>query len=111
MYKAIFNRDADRDGSQYWSEQVKNGFDLHSIAQCFIESPESQSMGQLTDEQFVEKLYNNALGRPSDAQEKAYWLDQLATGALDRASVALCFVGSSEGQSTIDNVIIVSGNV
>ena len=68
-------------------------------------------MGQLTDEQFVEKLYNNALGRPSDAQGKAYWLDQLATGALDRASVALCFVGSSEGQSTIDNVIIVSGNV
>ena len=84
---------------------------MHSIAQCFIESPESQSMGQLTDEQFVEKLYNNALGRPSDAQGKAYWLDQLATGALDRASVALCFVGSSEGQSTIDNVIIVSGNV
>lgn len=111
LYKAIFNRDADHDGSQYWSEQVKNGFDLHSIAQCFIESPESQSMGQLTDEQFVEKLYNNALGRPSDAQGKAYWLDQLATGALDRASVALCFVGSSEGQSTIDNVIIVSGNV
>lgn len=111
LYKAIFNRDADRDGSQYWSEQVKNGFDLHSIAQCFIESPESQSMGQLTDEQFVEKLYNNALGRPSDAAGKAYWLDQLATGALDRASVALCFVGSSEGQSTIDNVIIVSGNV
>lgn len=111
LYKAIFNRDADHDGSQYWSEQVKNGFDLHSIAQCFIESPESQSMGQLTDEQFVEKLYNNALGRPSDAPGKAYWLDQLATGALDRASVALCFVGSSEGQSTIDNVIIVSGNV
>lgn len=111
LYKAIFNRDADRDGSQYWSEQVKNGFDLHSIAQCFIESPESQSMGQLTDEQFVEKLYNNALGRASDPTGKAYWLDQLATGALDRASVALCFVGSSEGQSTIDNVIIVSGNV
>lgn len=111
LYKAIFNRDADHDGSQYWSEQVKNGFDLHSIAQCFIESPESQSMGQLTDEQFVEKLYNNALGRASDPAGKAYWLDQLATGALDRASVALCFVGSSEGQSTIDNVIIVSGNV
>lgn len=111
LYKAIFNRDADHDGSQYWSEQVKNGFDLHSIAQCFIESPESQSMGQLTDEQFVEKLYNNALGRASDPAGKAYWLDQLATGALDRASVALCFVGSPEGQSTIDNVIIVSGNV
>lgn len=112
LYKAIFNRDADHDGSQYWSEEVKNGFDLHSIAQCFIESPESQSiMGQLTDEQFVEKLYNNALGRASDPAGKAYWLDQLATGALDRASVALCFVGSSEGQSTIDNVIIVSGNV
>lgn len=111
LYKAIFNRDADHDGSQYWSEQVKNGFDLHSIAQCFIESPESQSMGQLTDEQFVEKLYNNALGRASDPAGKAYWLDQLATGSLDRASVALCFVGSPEGQSTIDNVIIVSGNV
>ena len=54
--------------------------------------------GNLNDEQFVDQVYMNVLGRPADPGGKAYWTGQLTTG-VTRGQVMLpsCSTFSATG--------------
>ena len=47
-----------------------------------------------SDARYVDYAYQTALGRSADAEGKAYWLDELQSGHIDRATLlsALAFV-------------------
>lgn len=93
LYGAVFGRGPDQAGFRYWT-----GLSVPTaeIANHFVGSPEfAVRYGRLTDEQFVERVYQNVLGRPSDRAGMRYWSGLLQSG-VDRGTVMLGFSESPE---------------
>ena len=66
------------------------------MSNAFAESAEFiATYGATSDEQFVDLVYANVMGRPADADGRAYWLQQLATG-LSRGEMMTGFSESVE---------------
>lgn len=96
MYRAYFQRNPDASGYQYWRQQRFNGIGLDVISDVFAGSPEFIGRyGNLSNTQFVDRLYQNVLGRTPDAGGRAYWINQL-TGGVTRGQVMVAFSESPE---------------
>ena len=96
VYRATLDRDPDGAGFLDWTGRLADGRALDSVVAGFVGSPEFQATyGALSNDGFVELLYQNVLGRPSDAGGKANWLARLAGGDT-RAEVVLGFSESPE---------------
>jgi hypothetical protein len=105
LFYALLDRPPDGGGLQFWENQQAHGLPLQAIAQDFISSSEYQHLhGPQTDQQFVDALYQGALGRPADAGGEAAWVSQLSHGAT-RADVALGIAESPEAQAHLAPVI------
>jgi hypothetical protein len=98
LYDAAFDRLPDGGGLLNWIEYVKGGRSLSEVAHGFLVSAEFQAKaGNLNDPEFVERLYQIVLDRPSDAQGKEHWLGELSRG-MSRADLLLIFSESHEHQ-------------
>ncbi len=96
LYQAYFLRNPDQGGYLFWRRSLLNGIGLADISDFFAQSPEFIGRyGNLTEDQFIDQIYNNVLGRPADAEGRAYWIGQLAAGAT-RGQVMLSFSESNE---------------
>jgi Ca2+-binding RTX toxin-like protein len=97
LYQATLDRAPDAGGAQGWVAQLaEDRITLAEAAGSFVASREFQNTyGALDDAGFVELLYQNVLGRASDAAGRQGWLDSLANGA-SRADVVLGFSESRE---------------
>jgi Ca2+-binding RTX toxin-like protein len=97
LYDTVLQRTPDQAGLDLWVDQIEDrGGTLKDVARGFLNSPEFQTRtGGLSNADFVEFLYNNALGRASDPGGKANWVQQLNSGA-DRADLLIGFSESAE---------------
>jgi len=96
LYTAAFLRPVDAGGLEYWSERRRTGTSLRHVAQAFALSQEFRNRyGQLTNGQFVDRVYRNVLGRAPDAGGSAYWTGRL-DGGTSRGDVLLGFSESAE---------------
>lgn len=112
LYQGLFDRSADLGGAQNWLTAIDIGFTDVQVAQAFLSSPEfTDTWGTLTNEQYVELLYQNSFNRDADPQGLANWTAAIDMGLLSRAQVAVAIVGSPEGQASIDNVLVIPGLV
>lgn len=101
LYDVFFNRAADSAGLSYWVNALKNGSSLRDIANSFTASSEFQSkFAGTSTADYVEATYGNLFGRPSDAAGKAYWVERIDSGSLNRAEVSLAFSLSPEALSS-----------
>jgi len=100
-YLGILTRDADVGGFEAWLGALLAGVSREQIVQGFLGSGEFQSSfgSNLTNGQFVERMYNNILLRSSDPGGFNYWVWLLDSGQLTRAQLALIFLDSGEFQS------------
>jgi hypothetical protein len=86
----------DLPGLQFWMNVSRQGAALDQIATQFVNSAEFKSLyGSSSNDTLVEVLYQNDLGRSSDAAGKAYRLDLLQKGT-STGSVLTAFTLSSE---------------
>jgi hypothetical protein len=98
LYYGLLDRAPDASGLAGWENALAQGTSIQQIAQAFISSSEHAKVhGQDSDQQFVQSLYQDALGRPADAGGLASWEAQLSQGA-SRASVAVGIAESPEAQ-------------
>ncbi|WP_323770764.1 DUF4214 domain-containing protein [Antarctobacter sp.] len=107
IYKAVFGREPDVNGHQYWVTQLASTAKSHAeIAQGFMASPEFQNTyGTTTDVEFVTLLYQNVLGRAPDTGGLNAWLSNLSDG-MSRQMVVRHFAESPENKvSTLDGQI------
>jgi hypothetical protein len=79
----ILDRQAEMTGFQYWA---KSGDFLGGMVVSFIDSDEYQNTtgrtwDAMNQEEQIEELYLALLGRASDVEGKAYWLNDLTNGA------------------------------
>jgi hypothetical protein len=99
-YLGILTRDADYAGFRGWLGALLVGVSREQIVQAFLDSGEFQSRfgSNLTNGQFVERMYNNILLRSSDPGELNAWVGGLNSGQLTKAQVALSLLDSEEFQ-------------
>ena len=101
LYNASFKRLPDADGLEYWINQFSSGANsIRVVASSFLGSSEfAERYGSnVTDEKFVNTLYQNVLGRAADSLGLSYWLRQLNSGAETRYEVLLGFAESAENK-------------
>ncbi|QHG63847.1 DUF4214 domain-containing protein [Pseudomonas putida] len=107
LYSNVLGRDADDAGLQGWVNLLVNGASRADVANGIVGSLEA---GDKSDSDFIDTLYQSALGRNADEAGKAGWMQVLANGGT-HAEVALGIVGSAEAEGHIDNVVVLHGQV
>ena len=102
LYNASFKRLPDAGGLEYWINQFSSGTNsIRVVASSFIGSAEFAKRygSDVTDEQFVNTLYQNVLGRDADSGGLDYWLKALSSGAETRYEALLGFAESPENKA------------
>lgn len=98
LYEAYLDRTPDAAGMAYWLQRRAQGESLASLAAAFEVTPEFTSKyGNLTNEDFVNLIYDDVIDRTPDVVGFNYWLGQLNSG-LSRSSM---MIGFSEGSEFI----------
>ena len=102
LYIAFFNRAADKGGMDYWVSKantaVSNGGSesdaLKELSSGFAGHPTFISTyAGMTDEEFVEAIYRNSLGKDGDAEGVAYWTSVVEKSS--RSDMVSNFIESS----------------
>lgn len=107
LYSNVLGRDAEEAGLNAWVEALFNGASRADVAKAIVGSAEATDK---SNSDFVDSLYQSALGREADTAGKAAWTEALAAG-VSHADVALGIVGSAEAADHIDNVVVLHGQV
>lgn len=80
MYTVALNRDGETLGVEDWSNRINTGtMDAEDVAKSFFNSEEFINR-DLSNEEYVETLYETFMDRASDEAGKADWVGRLAAG-------------------------------
>lgn len=107
LYNAAFGRLPDASGLSYWIHEYTTGVsDYKHIARSFLDSEELKSRygANNTNEDFVNNLYKNVLGRLPDSEGLDYWVTCLDTGVNSRVDVLGGFSESTENKNLFSKV-------
>jgi hypothetical protein len=99
LYRSALGRTPDEDGLVFWNGVAQDpAVTDEMLAQEFVDSPEFASLfaGEVSDAQFVDRLYNVVLGREEDQDGFDFWLGVIETGDYSRAEMLNFFVNSPE---------------
>ncbi len=93
LYQSTLGRPGDPSGIEYWSARIRSGVPVAKVAAGFYASREYR--GRFPDTgAWIDDLYAELLGRPSDPGGRAYWVGLAATEGP--TVVALRFYQSRE---------------
>lgn len=108
LYYAVFLRHPDAPGLNFWFGQAQSGASLQRMADKFVASREfQQRYGQLSDPEYVDRVYINILGRPADPTGRAFWTQKMREG-WTRGRVLVGFSESSEYKAKTDVDVTIS---
>jgi len=107
LYVALFARAPESEGLGYWVNQLGNGATIDEVANAMFDSAPSRVTGYdtasghvkplyplyLTNEQIVDSFYENVLGRPADAEGRAYWTAKMNEPGTQKGSIILEMIG------------------
>ncbi|AWN38722.1 DUF4214 domain-containing protein [Methylobacterium radiodurans] len=98
LYYAVLDRAPDAAGLTGWTSAVKGGQSLEAVTKSFLAAPEVQAKtAKLTNSQYVDMIYQNALGRHAEPKGLADWTAELDHGA-SRVGVTTAIGLSTEAQ-------------
>lgn len=108
LYFATYLRVPDYGGLIFWSGEFARGRTLAEIGNVFATAPEfTQRYGNLSNRDYVDRLYQNILGRPADAGGIDFWTAQLASG-VTRGAMLTNFSESAEYKARNNNAVFVN---
>jgi len=112
LYIAYLGRAADQAGLNFWADAIESGVStIESVATGFTLTAEYESIyGNLSNEALVEEIYQNTFGRASDADGKAFWVSQLASGAVTADTIALTMsnISGPADKALVDQKVVAS---
>lgn len=95
MYTKALNRNGETTGVEDWTNHINTGvMSAETVAKSFFGSEEFLNRG-LSDEGYVETLYQTFMDRVSDEEGKIYWLNRI-NGGMSREQVLEGFSRSVE---------------
>lgn len=96
LYIAVFKRAPDKAGLNYWVNYSE--LNLEQIAQSFFDQPETQARYMnVSNQDFINTIYLNVLGREAEAEGLAYWLGELESGSIRHDQMILAIVNGAQG--------------
>ena len=104
LYQAAFARTPDMPGVAFhMNDMENNGLSIQQIASNFMASPEfkTQYGENLSDDAYINALYQNVLGRGASDDEVAYYQDHFDRGIWDRPQVMINFAESPENLALV----------
>ncbi|MBD8599180.1 DUF4214 domain-containing protein [Pseudomonas sp. CFBP 8772] len=111
LYSTALGRAADAADTSYWVGTLIGGSTRADVATSIYSSAEASHHANA---EFIDSLYNNALGRanvPDTDAGKAAWIAAVDQGAVTQADAVIGIVGSPEGVDHNSNVVVVHGAV
>ncbi len=113
LYKTFFNREADAEGKKLWTDVLNAGNSREFVLSRFVNLNEFKNLcetfgikqGVMFDNgtvaasgvsQFVNRLYENVLGREAEAEGLYNWTLALTVGSESAKSAAMNFFNSEE---------------
>ena len=110
LYQAVFEREPDAEGLQYWVNRMDEGnVSLVDIADSFLFSPEFVNTygteDTVSNAEFVDLLYTHTLGRAYDQEGYNYWVGKLDDGATNRRDLIAQFSESAENKAQVAELI------
>ncbi len=107
LYQAAFDRKPDIGGLGYWMGQLDQGKSLTDVAWGFTHSDEFANLygRNVSNADFVARLYANVLDRLPDAGGFSGWTKALDSGAWSREQVLVGFSESPENQANLIGMI------
>lgn len=107
LYKAAFDRVPDIGGLSFWINALDNGVSLLSVAKDFNTSAEFQKLygANVSDRDYLTKLYNNVLDRDPDQSGYDFWLNALSNGA-SRETLLIDFSESKENIANVAQLVV-----
>jgi hypothetical protein len=104
LYDGVLGRAPDAAGLQDWLPHVSGLDTIHDVVEKFLKSPEGKARHDgLSDDAFVNKLYEDNLHRQADDAGLKGWLDALGHGS-SRDDVATGIVLSNEHLNNLKGV-------
>lgn len=98
MYTDALGRNAESGGMNYWTEELLSGRkSAQQVANSFFNSKEFTDK-QLSDKEFLDRVYQTIMGRKPDQGGYDYWLGKLGNGSIDRQKLIDSFIYSPEFQ-------------
>ncbi len=111
FYTLCLERKPDQVGLYGWVGQLKGQYmNGAAIAEQFFFSNELVNRN-LSNEKYIELLYNTLMGRPSDAAGKSGWLTEVENGRMNRRDLLKAFIESNEFTEICTNYGIIRGTV
>lgn len=95
LYTLCFGREADDEGFIYWRKALADKSKSGAVVAYGFFFSDEMKLRNLSDEAFIELLYQVMMNRASDASGKAYWLEKLSAG-VSREGVYKGFAESAE---------------
>ncbi len=106
LYQAAFNRTPDQAGLGFQMKALESGLTLKAVALNFLASPEfSRTYGNLDNNNFITRLYENVLHRAPDAAGLSFHKSALDAGSVDRGQLLVNFSESPENQAALIGII------
>ncbi len=103
LYNTAFSREADNVGLKFWIDKSQQ-YQLTptAIADNFMQSAEYKNIygSNISNSDFVTKLYQNTFGRLPEPIGLAHWVDQLNAG-LAKDKMIVSIVESTEAMQLI----------
>ena len=110
LYFSFFGRIPDYGGLTFQLDAFRSGTPLEVIAQNFFNSPEfTNTYGALTNDQYINLVYQNVLNRAPDPDGYTFYLTHLTNGTLTKGQMMIGFSESAEFQNITSNESFVVG--
>ncbi len=96
LYIATFDRAPDAAGLEYW---LKSGMSIEEIATSFFDQPETKAKypDELDNIDFIVEVYANLFNRAPESEGLDYWLKELESGRITRATLILAVTNGAKG--------------
>lgn len=95
LYQNILEREPEEEGMAYWYNALTIGEQsAATVVTKFVFSPEFLD-SNITNDEFIDRMYRTILGREAESEGKEYWLDVMRDGG-SRKYVLSRFVLSNE---------------
>ncbi len=96
MYTTALKREAEEEGFNYWKNELNSQkTTARDMARFFFDSPEFRSYN-LSNEEFLNRVYETIMNREPDSEGYNYWLERLNREEITRNDVVDMFVDAPE---------------
>jgi len=109
LYTALFDRAPDADGLAYWNSELESGkSSLLDIARNWVNSqPETAAKysATLSDNDFIDAIYNNVLARSADSDGLGYWSAELKGGIITRDEFLVAILNGAKANTSAQGLL------